>query len=424
MSYFARETWDFSPPPPSQLGDHSVRAVSQKLAGRSIALMVCGGIAAMKAPLLARALRKAGAEVTAFVSQEALRYVAQDALAWSCDREVIIDLSARAEHLGDGQHFDAYLVAPATYNTINKAAHGIADSLITTTLASAIGRCEQGMSQVLIVPTMHGSMHNSILSDSLKRLAQSSVHIVKPRMDYGKHNIPSEETLVNELSRAISKSPLKGKGILLTGGPTPVHIDGVRRLTNKFTGRLAHKILEELYTRGAEVRLLLGAGSHSPPSEFNHLVEWVDCFDTYHQRCLTYAQDVQCWAGIFTAAVADYQPIVKTQGKIESGRQCFSIDLQPTIKVIDELRQQCPQLNMMTFKYQENMSHEALMEIADERLNRFEAVIANRGEEQGSLGEQVAWLCTKEQSPKRLSSKLGIASGIADYLENLALQQA
>ena len=102
MSYFSSETWDFSPPPPSALNDHSVKALSQKLDGRSIALMICGGIAAMKAPLLARSLRKAGAKVTAFVSKEALRYVAIDALAWSCDREVIVDLSARAEHLGDG----------------------------------------------------------------------------------------------------------------------------------------------------------------------------------------------------------------------------------------------------------------------------------------------------------------------------------
>ena len=162
MSYFSSETWDFSPPPTSLLSDHSVKVLSHKLDGCSIALLICGGIAAMKAPLLARALRKAGAEVTAFVSKEALRYVALDALAWSCDREVIVDLSARAEHLGDGNLFDAYLVAPATYNTINKAAQGIADSLITTTLASAIGRGERGETQVLVVPTMHGSMHNSI----------------------------------------------------------------------------------------------------------------------------------------------------------------------------------------------------------------------------------------------------------------------
>ena len=135
--YFSNNKWDFTPPPLSSLSDHGVLEVSQKLKGQSIALMVCGGIAAMRAPLLARALRKAGAEVTAFVSKEALRYTTPDTLTWSCNRPIITELSARAEHLGDGVHYDAYLVAPATYNTINKLVNGIADGLVSTTLSSA-----------------------------------------------------------------------------------------------------------------------------------------------------------------------------------------------------------------------------------------------------------------------------------------------
>ena len=305
-------------------------------------------------------------------------------------------------------------------NLLNKAAQGIADSLITTTLASAIGRCEKGETQVLIAPTMHGSMHNSILTHSLQRLAQSQIHIVKPRMDYGKHNIPSEEYLVNEVARAISKSPLRGKGILLTGGPTPVHIDGVRRLSNKFTGRLALTILEELHIRGAEVRLLLGAGSYAPPSELAHLVEWVDSFDDYHKRCLDYAKDPQCWAGIFTAAVADYKPKKTIRGKIESGQNILNLELEPTVKVIDVIKAQCPHLKMVTFKYQEELSHEELMSIAKQRLKRFEVVIANRGEEQSAQGEQIAWLCTHQQNPQRLVSKVGIAMGLSESLESLA----
>ena len=269
---------------------------------------------------------------------------------------------------------------------------------------------------------MHGSMHNSILTNSLTRLAQSQIHIVKPRMDYGKHNIPSEEYLVNEVARSISKSPLRGKGILLTGGPTPVYIDGVRRLSNKFTGRLALTILEELYTRGAEVRLLLGAGSHVPPSELAHLVEWVDSFDDYHKRCLDYAKDPQCWAGIFTAAVADYKPKKTIKGKIESGQNILNLELEPTVKVIDVVKAQCPHLKMVTFKYQEELSHERLMSIAKQRLKRFEVVIANRGEEQSAQGEQVAWLCTHQQSPQRLVSKVGIAMGLSDSLESLAIK--
>ncbi|MFN5698424.1 MAG: flavoprotein [Cyanobacteriota bacterium] len=93
--------WDFSPPSSPALGDHEVPLRSRHLQGRHIALMVCGGIAAFKAPLLARALRRHGAEVTAFCSEEALRYVGAEALAWATCRPLVTALSWRAEHLSD-----------------------------------------------------------------------------------------------------------------------------------------------------------------------------------------------------------------------------------------------------------------------------------------------------------------------------------
>ncbi len=410
--------WSITAPPASELGDHDVPVASDKLQGKTIALMICGGIAAMKAPLISRALRKAGATVTIFASQEALRYVTIDTLEWSSNQAVITSLSARAEHLGDGRSFDAYLVAPATYNTINKFAAGIADGLITTTLASALGKQERGSTQILIAPTMHGTMHNSILQGSLEGLRYRGVHLIQPRAGYGKHNIPSEESLVNEVSRATSRSPLKGKGILVTGGPTPVKVDDVRRLTNKFTGRLSMAISEELHARGAEVRLLLGAGSVTPSSELAPYVEWVEDYQQYRSRALELSASPRCWAGIYSAAVADYELRERASGKIESGHDHLQLSLIPTAKVIDEIRAVAPSLHMLTFKYQEGVSHQRLMEIAARRLHRFESVFANRGEEKGAQGEQVGWLCRRENDPLRLVGKSGIARGIADNLEH------
>lgn len=423
-SFFDSLPWQFTAPPQSHLGDHDVLGESNKLLGRSVALMVCGGIAAMKAPMIARSLRKAGAVVRVFASQEALKYVTEDTLAWSSNQEVITSLSARAEHLGDGATFDAYLIAPATYNTINKFSLGIADNLITATLASALGKSERQECEILIAPTMHGSMHNSILTDSLTRLRGLGVHMIKPREAYGKHNIPSEAHIVNEVSRAISRSPLKGKGILITGGPTPVKIDDVRRLTNKFTGRLSIAILEELHARGAEARLLLGIGSHMPPEELTPFVEWTHDYEGYLHRVCELANDPLCYAGIFSAAVADYQPDSFTTGKIESGQTALQISLKPTIKVIDEVKRQAPHLKMVTFKYQEGISHDQLMEIAERRLDRFDAVFANRGEERGPRGEQVGWLCKRGAEAVKITGKRSIAAKIADYLETEATLQA
>ncbi|HMB52035.1 MAG TPA: flavoprotein, partial [Thermoanaerobaculia bacterium] len=236
------DAWDFSPPPTSDLGDHDVTFVGSHLAGKRVALLVTGGIAAFKAPLVARALRKQGADVVAFASEEGLRYVTAETLEWSTVNPVVTRLTAAAEHLSDDDPFDAYLVAPATYNTINKMAAGIADGTVTSALASALGRMEQGETKVLVVPTMHGSLHNSILTASLERLDAMGVRVVPPREDYGKHNIPSEEAIVAEVCRAVATSPLAGRRVLVTGGPTPVPIDAVRRITNRFRGRLGAEI--------------------------------------------------------------------------------------------------------------------------------------------------------------------------------------
>jgi phosphopantothenoylcysteine decarboxylase/phosphopantothenate--cysteine ligase len=259
-------TWNPSPPPESPLGDHAVAAEGTHLADRHIALLVTGGIAAMKAPMLARSLRRQGASVTCLLSDEALRYVTEDTLAWASDNPVVTRLSARAEHLGDGLHFDAYLVAPATYNTINKMACGIADGTVTATLASALGRLERGQTKVLVCPTMHGSMHTHILTESLQRLQRLGVIVVSPREENGKHNLPDEGPIVAAVSRAVSTSPLRGRRILVTGGPVPSRLDDVRAISAMSSGSTAIAIATDLALRGAEVSLVLGAGAIDPPS--------------------------------------------------------------------------------------------------------------------------------------------------------------
>jgi len=410
------EDWDFSPPPPAELGDHDVPLLGRQLAGRRVALMICGGIAAMKTPLLARALRKRGAEVTAFVSREALRYVTADALEWSTHRPVIERLSPAAEHLSDASPFDAYLLPQATYNTINKLAGGIADGVITSTLASAMGRMTRGQAAVLVVPTMHGSMHNPILTESLRKLDGLGVRIVPPRPGYGKHNIPDDPVLVAEVCRSVSRSSLRGRQVLVTGGPTPVEIDAVRRLTNRFRGRLGIAITEELWLRGAEPLLVHGDGAHPAPLYLPHRV--VRTYDEYRQAVHQQLADGDYLAGIFTAAVADYRPTEVLPGKTPSGGR-LRLDMVPTPKVIEEVRQRHGDLHMVTFKYQEGISHQELMAIGRQRLRTYDAVVANRGEETLLEGPQVAWLLRRDAEPERLAGKPEIAIALADYLESV-----
>lgn len=407
--------WDFRPPAPSELGDREVPRDSDHLAGRRVALLVTGGIAAMRAPMIARALRRRGADVVAFASEEGLRYVTRETLEWSTVHRVVTRLTAEAEHLSDAAPFDAYLVAPATYNTLNKLALGIADGVVTSALASALGRLEAGRTKVLVVPTMHGSLHNAILTESLRRLASLGVRVVPPRPGYGKHNIPGEEVLVAEVCRAISRSPLRGRRVLVTGGPTPVPLDAVRRLTNKFRGELGARLAEELYLRGAEVRLVHGEGAFRPP---DHL-PWrlVRTYDEYRDTVLAELAEERSEMAVFTAAVADYRPEEVRAGKTPSGAT-FRLDLVPTEKVVELARERFPGLYVVSFKYQEDVGHDELMAIAGERLEAgHQAVVANRGEERGPAGEQVAWLVTSGQEPRRAVGKPAIAALVADHLE-------
>ena len=410
--------WDFQPPPESELSDRQVALESTHLKNKRVALLVTGSIAAIKAPLIARTLRRQGADVVAFASPEALRYTTVEALSWSTTNSVVTKLTANAEHLSDNNPFTAYIVAPATYNTINKTALGIADNTITSTLGSAIGRMEQGKTKVLIAPTMHGSLHNSILTRSLQKLARMGVRIIPPKVANGKNNLPEEKAIAFAVCRAVSKSSLKNIPILVTGGPTPVPIDNIRRLTNRFTGRLGTCIAEELYLRGAKVKLIHGQGSYSPPDYLPHQI--VTTYDEYFTEVMTHLQRSYRF-GIFSAAVADYQPTQIFPGKIPSGGALSNIELVPTKKVISEVRANFPNLDTIAFKYQENISHQELINIAEARLNQgYRMVVANRGEEHQATGAQVAYLVTKEQPPQKAVGKQQIAKAIADYLETIS----
>ncbi len=411
-------SWTPHPPTPSSLGDHAVALEGTHLLGKRIALLITGGIAALKTPMLARALRRQGAEVTAFISDEGLRFTTAETLAWCTDRPVVSTLSPRSEHVSDAEQFHAYLVAPATYNTINKMACGIADGPLTATLASALGRMEQGACAVLVCPTMHGSMHTRILTESLQRLQSFGVTVVPPRDAAGKHNLPDEEPIVVAVSRAVSTSPLRGKRILVTGGPVPSVLDAVRRLGSRFTGALGVEIAKELSYCGADVDLILGAGSIAAPAWLHaRTAHDVDEYSALVRGALA-TSAVQ--AAVLSAAVSDFAPTEPRAGKVKTSDGPWTVHLHPTAKVIDVVHADFPAVHLVGFKYEEVSSHEALMITARARSAMHGACVANRGEENARGTAQVAWLVTPGHDPVRLEGKPAIAAAIRAHLEQCA----
>ena len=407
--------WKVSPPTPSLMGDHDVPSLGEHLAGKNIALLISGGIAAMRAPLIARHLRRYGASITAYVSKDALNYTTKMALEWATLSPVVSDLTSASEHLHKDKPFDAYLVAPATYNTINKFAVGVADTVLTTTLASALGLLEKGKTKILIVPTMHGDMHNSILEENVRRLQSKGVVFIPPRDAYGKHNIPENEEIVSALIRTLSVSPLRGVPVLVTGGPTPVPLDRVRIITNVFKGVLGTQIAEELWLRGADVHFILGRGlvkvnPYIPTTIIQNYAE-------YQRAVSTRLADKAYPFGVFCAAVADYQPKQAFDGKMPSGEAEKKIDLVPTKKIVDEVIHSFPTTKVISFKLEVGKGKNEFAQIAAERMKRGHfAVVANEFSEVRNDSHR-AFLFSRDADPIEMADKNEIAAQVANLIE-------
>ena len=390
--------------------------LGKHLDGKRIALCITGGIAAYKTPSLVRHFRQYGADVHVYVTTEGRRYVTEDSLEWTSRNPVVAELSARAEHLYD---FDAYVVAPATLNSIGQMADGKASNAVTTTLASALGRLRRGNAAVLVAPAMHGTMEdNPAYKHNLDKLKSFGVRVIKPEPRYGKANLPSSHTVVVETIRELSKSPLRGKRILVTAGPTPGKIDNERVVTSKFRGRLGTEIAEEAYMRGAHVKLILGPGGIEAPSYLDTIP--IRDFYEYHSKVMDILERNPFEVGIFSAAVADYIPMEVFDGKIPSDGTLKSIRLKQTPKVIQEVRRKFPDLHMVTFKYEEKVSRKQLETIARARVKQgYQLVIANRGEDMSPEGDYRCIIVDKNGVVAEPSSRQECATSVLDLLEKV-----
>lgn len=183
--------------------DLKVERIEDYLKGKSIALCVTGGIAAIETPKIARHLRRYGANVKAYVTPSAYDFIGKSALEWATEQDVVDKLSGRAEHIS---YHDLVLVAPATLNTINKIMAGIADNPVTTLIASALGR----KTPVYIAPTMHESLYNNpIFQRNLLDVYRYGINIIEPRFSEGKAKIANTRTIVNMVLKRFQKGEEK-----------------------------------------------------------------------------------------------------------------------------------------------------------------------------------------------------------------------
>ncbi|MGN0204202.1 MAG: bifunctional phosphopantothenoylcysteine decarboxylase/phosphopantothenate--cysteine ligase CoaBC [Coprococcus sp.] len=311
------------------------------LKGKTVVLGITGSIAAYKIANLASALKKLHADVHVIMTENATNIINPITFESLTGNKCMVDTFDRnfqfnIAHIALADRADVMLVAPASANIIGKIACGIADDMLSTTVMAMT--CP-----VLVSPAMNKNMfHQPVLQDNLKKLEHYGRIIIPPDHGYlacgttGDGKMPSEEVLLGYILREIAcQKDLKGRKILVTAGPTREAIDPVRFISNHSTGRMGYAIARQAMLRGAEVTLVTGPVSLTPPPFIDvvPVTNAADMFEAVISR--VHEQDMI----IKSAAVADYTPECTADEKIKKADGIMTLQLKRTQDILGWLGQ-------------------------------------------------------------------------------------
>ena len=310
------------------------------LEGRKILLGVTGGIAAYKAVEIASRLRKKGAEVHVVMTKEAACFVTPLTFREITGQPVSLDMWEapahwNVEHIALARLADLVLIAPATANIIAKAAAGIADDMLTTTLLAVT-------SPIFFAPAMNSAMYeNPVTQENMAKLQARGWHKIEPATGYlacgasGVGRLPEPQDIVRELEEAgACGRTLAGKKVLVTAGGTLEAIDPVRFIGNRSSGKMGYAIAQEAARRGADVVLVAG-GTVALADPDGVRVLRTESALAMRDAVLQEAEDAAIV--IKAAAVADYRPKVRQAQKIKKNDAELTLVLEKNPDILLEL---------------------------------------------------------------------------------------
>src|SRR3989449_704369 len=344
-----------------------ISSKGREMAGRKIALLVTSSVASFKAPEIARELMRHGADVYAVISPSTEKMIGADLLEWATGNPVVTHLTGKLEHIALGGksegHADVVLVAPATANTIGKLASGIDDTPVTTVAATAIG----SRIPVMIAPAMHEPLYDHpIVQENISRLKKIGVEFIEPEVSEGKAKIASTEKIVRSIIARFSTSQsrdLEGRRVLVTAGPTIEHIDPVRVVTNRSSGKMGVAIAEEVASRGADTTLILGPGTVNPPSGIRTIR--VESTGELLEAVLGELKRTEPDLVFAAGAPTDYRPVTVAPKKIKTREKPqINLELRATPKILEEIRRASPKTFLVAFKTEHKVSNEELIDEA------------------------------------------------------------
>lgn len=390
------------------------------LQGKHIVLGVTGSIAAYKIASLASMLKKRKADVTVIMTPNAANFINPITFETLTGNKCLMDTFDRnfqfnVEHVSLAKQTDVFMVAPASANVIARAAHGMADDMLTTTLLAC--QCPK-----IIAPAMNTRMYqNPIVQDNLRTLERYGMEVITPAEGYlacgdvGEGKMPEPEFLLEYIVKALQPKDMKGIKVLVTAGPTREKIDPVRFISNHSTGKMGYAIAKMAMLRGADVTLVTGKTDLTPPMDV-HTVNVVSAEDMAHAvKERAGEQDII----IKAAAVADYRPKHASDEKMKKKDSELSIDLERTEDILGFLG---AHKREGQFLCGFSMETENMLENSRAKLEKknLDMIVANNLKEQGAgFGTDtnvVTLLSRKDMTELPLMSKEAVADQLLSHI--------
>ncbi len=397
---------------------------SRPLEGRHILLGITGSIAAYKAAMLCRLLKREGAEVQVVMTALAKQFITPLTMATLSRRPILVEFfdpenGQWNSHVSLGEWADLMLIAPATANTLAKMTAGVADNLLLTTYLSA--RCP-----VMVAPAMDLDMYAHYTTQrNLKELKEHGVGIIEPGSGElasgleGKGRMAEPDEIVEQLKAhfAEKKKPLTGKHFVVTAGPTIEPIDPVRFISNHSSGKMGYAIAETLAEKGARVMLVSGRTALPTPAG----VERVDVLTAEEMYRATVAAFEEADGAVMCAAVADYTPAEVATEKLKKSDADLQIPLKRTRDIAAELGRTKGQKILVGFAMEtQNEAANATQKLTKKN---FDFIVLNSLREAGAgfRGDtnRVTLIDSTSQEELPLLTKREVAERIAQKIEQL-----
>ncbi len=290
-----------------------------------VVLGVSGGIAAYKACELLRRLTESGHDVRVVPTAASLNFVGEatwSALSGNPASSEVWESVHEVPHVRIGQSADLVVVAPATADMLAKAAHGLADDLLTNTLLTA--RCP-----VVFAPAMHTEMwEHPATQENVATLRRRGAVVIEPAVgrltgkDTGKGRLPDPEEIFEVCrhvlrrrgpARGVTEPDLTGRHVVISAGGTREPLDPVRFLGNRSSGKQGYALARTAVARGARVTLVAANTALADPAGVD--VVRVGTAVQLREAVLKAAADAD--AVVMAAAVADFRPAEYAGGKIK-----------------------------------------------------------------------------------------------------------